>query len=145
VQSKSLTSTAKALEAMKKAKDCGYRPPTGAAGKAARKENSIVIGRESLEAQCRAARGSLECSERVAQAAPFGFKNNRDTERFTTIAAFEDAGGHGFSRADNPRHTMRLYPLRSVCPLSPVLDHHEVAGLLVYLREEQPLAIAGHR
>jgi hypothetical protein len=42
----------------------------------------------------------------------------------------------------------RLIALRENCfsyPLSPVLNHHEVAGSLVYLREEQPLAIAGHR
>ena len=32
-----------------------------------------------------------------------------------------------------------------VYPLPPVLNHHQVAGLLVYLREEQRLAIAGHR
>jgi hypothetical protein len=35
VQTTPLMSTAEALEAMKKAKDCGYRPATGAAGKAA--------------------------------------------------------------------------------------------------------------
>jgi uncharacterized protein with GYD domain len=35
VQTTPLMSTAEALEAMKKAKDCGYSPATGAAGKAA--------------------------------------------------------------------------------------------------------------